>query len=103
MKNYLYIYHSDSNAKPTAESTAAWMKWFENMGDKVVDSGNPIVGGTNAKAVLKNGASKLDEDNVNGYSIVKAESLDEALEMAQGCPLSNAPDCEIRVYETSPM
>src|SRR5882762_2004024 len=103
MKNYLYIYHSDATTPPTDEGMKAWMDWFGTLGDKVVDSGNPIVSGTKAKAVFKDGVSKLDEDTVVGYSVVKAESLDEAIKMAEGSPLSNAPGCEVRVYQTSPM
>jgi len=103
MQNYLYVYHSDTTVRPPKEALDAWASWFGTLADNVVFSGNPIVNGTKAKAVFKDGVSKLDEDTVVGYSVVKAESLDEAVKMAANCPLSNAPGCEVRVYQTSQM
>ncbi len=103
MKNYLYIYHSDATTPPTAESMTAWTSWFETLGASVVDSGNPIVRGAGGRAVFKDGASKLDEDTTIGYSVVKAENIDDALKLAADCPLSNAPGCEVRVYELGQM
>ena len=38
-----------------------------------------------------------------GYSIVKAASLDEAVEMTKGCPLLESASSAVRVYETAPM
>jgi len=103
MKNYLYIYHSDIKTAPSQESLDAWNKWFETLGENVVDSGNPVAPGESNKAVYKDGTSKHENDTVVGYSIVKAENLDAALKMVAACPLSDAPGCEVRVYETSAM
>jgi hypothetical protein len=103
MKNYLYVYHSDINGAPSEESLAAWGNWFATLGDSVIDSGKPVVNTTESKGVFKDGASKRDKDTVVGYTVVKAENLDGALKMASGCPLSDAPGCEVRVYELGQM
>jgi hypothetical protein len=100
MKNYVYIYHSTQTTPPTAEALGAWGEWFETLQDNLVDSGNPI---TQAKAVLKNGAVEKKGDTVVGYSVIKANSLDEAIELAKNSPLAGAPGGEIRVYETGQM
>ena len=100
MKNYVYIYHSTQTAPPSAEAMQAWNKWFETLKDNLVDSGNPI---TPAKAVIEGGESSPEKDTVVGYSIVKANSLDEAVALAKGSPLSDAPGCAVRVYETGEM
>jgi len=100
MKNYVYIYHSTQTTPPSADAMAAWNDWFETIGDNLVDGGNPI---TTAKYVLKDGQASKEEDTVVGYSIVKAENLEEAVELAKGSPLANAEGCAVRVYETSEM
>ncbi len=101
MKNYLYIYHSDIATAPSAESLAAWGKWFDTLGDSVVDSGKPVVPG--AKAAYKDGTSTPAKDTVVGYTVIKAENMDGALKLVADCPLSDAPGCEVRVYELGQM
>ena len=80
MKNYVYIYHSNQDTPPTAEAMTAWSNWFKTLGDNLVDGGNPITG---PKFVLKDGQAVQEKDTVIGYSIVKAESMDEAVKMAK--------------------
>jgi len=104
MKNYVYIYFNkgDQANVPMDEVLKAWMGWFEKLGDKLVDGGNPFNDG--AKVVTKGGVKELQSNPSSGYSIVKASSLDEAAEMAKGCPLlGHVPNGEIQVYETLPM
>jgi hypothetical protein len=100
MKNYMYVYHADHSAPNTPETMDVWNKWFETLGDKVVDSGNPI---TSAKMVLKDGQALPEKNDIIGYSIVKANSLDEAVLMAKDNPLASAPGCAVHVYETGQM
>jgi hypothetical protein len=100
MKNYLYIYHSDRTTPPSEESLQAWGKWFDTLSDNLVDGGNPV---TPEKATLAGGNVLHERDTVVGYSVVKAASLDEAVALAKGSPLADAPGCEVRVYELGQM
>lgn len=100
MKNYVYMYHSSQNSQPSEESLRAWNDWFSTLGDKVVDPGSPITGET---AILKNGTVHKEHDTVIGYAVIEANSLGEAIELAKGNPLADAPGCEVRVYETGQM
>src|SRR5438045_4077100 len=100
MKNYVYTYHSNQTTPPSQDALDAWGKWFATLGDNLVDGGNPITG---QKAVLKDGKVSKEQDSVVGYSIIKADSLDQAIELAKGSPLADAPGCEVRVYETGQM
>ena len=63
----------------------AWMAWFGGMGDAVVDGGNP------AGAWRTVGAAGVTDGGganpVTGYSVIKADSLDAAVKIAQGCPI----------------
>jgi hypothetical protein len=102
MKNYVYIYYNNgTQGAPTEAVTKAWGDWFGSFGDKLVDAGNPFAPG--GKAVEKSSVSQIENHPATGYSIIKADSLDEAADMAKGCPVLGEPDGAVRVYETLPM
>ena len=103
MKNYVYVYYNNGMREGLSpeDFKAEWMGWFDGIGDKLVDAGNPFNSG--GKAVEKSGVSTIENWPATGYSIVKASSWDEAVEMAKGCPVLEEPDGAVRVYETLPM
>ena len=99
MGKYVYTYYVENDAD--AGDDAAWGKWFEELGQKVIDAGNPFASG--GQAVFKGGVMPVTEKPVTGYSIVKADSMDEAVELAKTCPLANVEGTAICVYEALPM
>lgn len=104
MKNYVYVYNNkgDTGGLPMDKILADWGAWFGSLGDKLVDGGNPFNDG--AKEVTNEGVSDVKTPVLSGYSIVKATSMDEAVEMSKGCPiLKHVPSSVIQVYETLPM
>ena len=103
MKNYVLIYYNKGMREgiSTEDFKAEWGKWFGGLGDKLVDAGNPF--NADGKAVEKSGVTTIENWASTGYSIVKASSMDEAVEMAKGCPVLNEPEGAVRVYETMPM
>jgi hypothetical protein len=104
MTNFVYIYFNDGqpNTKSMDELNAAWMKWFGELGDKIVDSGNPF--NTGSKTVKKSGVESIPSGNgPTGYSIVKAADLAEAIKMSQGCPVLEDVGGAVHVFETLPM
>lgn len=102
MGKYVYIYYAgDQAGEATAESTAAWGAWFGELGDKLMDGGNPFDDG--GKAVEKTGVSTIENFPATGYTIVKADSMDEATKLAEGCPLLKLDGTAVRVYEALPM
>ena len=63
----------------------AWNEWFGSLGDAVVDIGNP----TGASATVGSDGSSSQGGGANpvtGYSIISADSLDDALVLAKSCP-----------------
>jgi len=103
MKNYVFIYYNGgvTGDMPMEQVRAAWMGWFGELGDKVVDAGNPFGGG---KVVMAGGVNDAQGPATTGYTIVKAGSLDEAVELAKSCPiLAHVKDAGVGVYETMPM
>ena len=81
--------------------TKDWITWFEKAGSAVVDSGNPFT--PVAKTIASDG--KVSDGAVgtmaNGYSIIKADSLDAAVKLAKGCPALKSGS-KITVYEVFP-
>ena len=80
--------------KPTAEIMGAWGKWFESIKENIVDMGGHFSGG---REISSEGTKDLplSLDSITGFTIVSAESLDDAEKMAQ----SNPHISSIRVYE----
>lgn len=79
---------------PTQEIMAAWKAWFESVADNTVDNGG-FHGG--AREISHDGSKDLPmgADSITGYTIINAESLEEAEKMAQGNPFI----ASIRIYE----
>jgi hypothetical protein len=75
----------------------AWNTWFAELGDKVVDGGNPV---SHVKTVHANGSVTDGGTNPSsGYSVIKADSLDQAVKFAKGCPVL-AGGASVEVAET---
>jgi hypothetical protein len=101
MKNYMLIFHVETRIEPSDEQTAAWGKWFETLGENLVDGGNPF--NPEAEAHIKNGVVDMDVDTTSGYTIIKANNLEEAVNLAMSCPMANVAGASVKVYETMPM
>ena len=67
------------------------------IGDALVD-GNPLT--SNAKSLSPDGVVSDGPIGpmVSGYSLIKAGSMDEAVEMAKGCPVKLS-DASISIFE----
>ncbi len=108
MSKYLFVYHAPMTpadaTPPSAEETQAvmgqWMQWAEKVGDRMVDFGTPLAGGVR---VTRDGTSPSTRE-VAGYTILEADDLDAALELARIHPhLSMPGSCEIEVHEAQPV
>jgi hypothetical protein len=100
MTNYVFAYSggkgvSAGEAERNAQY-AKWGQWFEELGSAVVDGGAAT--GT-AKTVGPDGSvSDGGARGLTGYSIVSADSLDSAVDLAQGCPVLEVGGA-VDVYE----
>jgi hypothetical protein len=89
MTNYVFAYSGGNGvAADEAERNAQyakWGQWFGELGSAVVEGGAAT--GT-AKTVGPGGSvSDGGSRGLTGYSIVSADSLDSAVELAMGCPV----------------
>jgi hypothetical protein len=102
MANYLLAYTGGGMAQTDAEreaAMAAWGQWFGTLGSAIVDAGNPF--GPSA-SVSPSGANGAAATGLTGYSILTADSLDAAADLAKGCPVF-ANGGKVDVYEAIPI
>lgn len=92
MKKFMLLHYGFE--KPTPEIMAAWGKWFESVADKMADMGGHF---SAAREISHTGTQDLPlgMESITGYSIIKAETLEEAETIAQSNPFI----ASIRVYE----
>lgn len=99
MANFVLVYHGGAMPESQEEGAKvmqAWTTWFEKLGDAVVDGGNPA---SKTRRIGADGSVSDDAAGPSGYSIIKADSLDAAVELAKGCPVL-AGGASIQVVET---
>lgn len=102
MSDYLLLYSGGAMPETEEEQAAvmkAWDDWMHELGDGLKDGGNPFTPA--AKTVATDGS--VSDGPVGtmatGYSIIKADSLTDAVELAKGCPVLQG-GAKITVYET---
>jgi hypothetical protein len=113
MENYLLVYRAEYSAMLKASpeqaeaTTKRWMDWITgiNAQNKLVDRGNrlePITGKVvKPNNVVTNGPYAEIKESIGGYSIIKAKSYEEAVEIAKGCPiLSVGGNVEVRLVSS---
>jgi hypothetical protein len=102
MANYVLIYKGGSQPDPSQQAAvmAAWGAWYGSMGQAVVDGGNPF--GASASVAADGTVADGAPSGLTGYTIVSAESLSAATELAKGCPHLQSGGI-VEVYETYPV
>ena len=93
MKDFLQLHYGFE--RPTPDDMSAWNKWFESIADRQVDRGHLPFG----REISHSGTKDLPfaKDSITGYTVIRAENLDEAARTAQECPVI----ASTRVYEVS--
>ncbi len=77
---------------------AAWQAWFTEMGEAVVDGGNPVGQSytVHAGGVDDNGGA----NPVSGYSLIQAPDMVTATNYAKNCPMVVDGSGSVEVAET---
>jgi hypothetical protein len=100
MANYLLVFHGGSMPESQEEGAKvmqAWTDWFGKLGRAVVDQGNPV---SQVRTIAPDGTVKAGGTNPSsGYTILKADDLDQAVEFAKGCPVLQG-GASVEVAET---
>lgn len=113
MQDYMLLYKGgdkDWMTKSTPEEMAATMeKWGAWMGmlqekNQLVSGGSPLdYSGKNltSDGVITDVSQSEIKELVTGYSIVRAEDMSKAIEIAKACPIFLYPECTVDIREVS--
>ena len=88
MAKYLITYSGGSQPdgmtdEQKAEVMQAWMAWYNALGDAVTDFGNPTGA---SKVIVPGGVISDGAPGITGYSLISADSLDDAAEACRQHP-----------------
>ncbi len=99
MANFMLAYHKSENSKPPespeagAEHMNKWNAWVEGLGEIMVNPGTPL---GMSRTVSSDGVA--DDGGANplmGFSVVEADSMEAALEIAKSCPFLEMGTIEV--------
>ena len=104
MPQFLFVYHGGTTPTDPAEieaTMAAWGAWFQNMGDALDIPGNPVGQSytVSHSGVVDNGGA----NPASGFTVIQADSIDAATEMAKGCPMVVNGSGSVEVAEVHPI
>jgi hypothetical protein len=111
MSEFVFLYRNTAEARRATMATPEqaqqtllkWRAWFKDMSDKghvksigqpLEDSGKLVVG---RKKTVTDGPYSETKDLIGGYSLIEARDLDQAAQIAFGCPvLESGGSVEVR-------
>ena len=99
MADYVLLYSGGKMPEGKEEQDAvmaAWNAWFGELGGALKDARQPVHAGGQEHRIRRLGQRRCGSGPPSGYSIVTADSLDEAVEKAKGsrcCRAAPASRC----------
>jgi hypothetical protein len=96
--NFLFVYRGGNEDYKTMtpeemqqqmQKWSTWIReglqkgWMVNAGDALTEEGRVV----NSKKVVTDGPFVESKEIVGGYSVVTANTIDAAAELAKGCPI----------------
>jgi YCII-related domain len=95
MSNFILLYNGPKT--PPGASHEGWPEWFQRTAHKLVEMGSPM---TNGFVVHSDGTTTQTATSLNGYSVIRAEDRDEAVDLVKDHPLLALGDeYTIEVFE----
>jgi hypothetical protein len=107
MSRFLFLYAGPATpmenltAEQAAEQQQAWGQWIERVGPALTDMGAPF--GARSAVADDGGSSAASE--LNGYSIVEANSIEAARELTHNHPFltEGKGRFSVEIFELIPM
>ncbi len=115
MSEFIYLYRTNDaerraamSAEARQQSMQAWLEWMRDLEAKghIKNPGNPL--GTEGRVLRGKVKTVTDgpfvemKDLVLGYSVIEAKDIDQAAELARGCPML-AGEGSVEVRPVAPM
>ncbi len=91
MKNFMILHYGFE--QPTSEEMAVWKRWFKKIAEIEVDRGGLMDGREITDSETKH--LPFSNNSITGYTIIEANNLDEAVQIAKECPIVKST----RIYE----
>jgi len=95
----LFYVGEPPSGSPEQEAKAhqEWMAWAQQLGEAALNLGMPFGAPTR---INTDGSSQAQPKEFSGMSIVQADDMDAAVEIAKGCPyVQFAPVDVVQIYE----
>ncbi len=87
MDSYMIAYYGGNQPASKEEGMAQmekWKAWVKGLGETIINPGTPLMA---SKRVTASGIEDdTDPNAMKGFAVVKAESMDAAVEIAQSDP-----------------
>lgn len=103
MSDFVLLYRGGGQPESDEARKAvmdAWTAWYGQLGSAIKDGGNPFA--ETARHLRSDGSvGDVKGNPATGYSILQADSLDDAASLAKGCPILNDGG-DVEVYEVFP-
>lgn len=107
MSKFVYLYRGPATPmeqftpEQSAEQMQAWGAWMGRLGGALVDAGAPF----GARSALADDGSSPAPGELNGYTIVEADSMDAARALLDGHPFLSEGKGRfaIEIFELVPM
>lgn len=102
MTRFLLMFHGgETPEEPSSAVMDRWMAWFGELGEAVVDMGAPFAG---SATIASDGTPSpgSGDDPANGYTVIEAASLHDAVVLSKGCP-GLASGGSVKLYEAAQM
>ena len=113
MANYLFLLYNGPDdfsgvgpdeMQQVIERYQAWGDSLDKAGkligsDKLVDDEGRVVSPRGGKLTVTDGPFSETKEVIGGYFAIRAESYDEAVEIAKGCPHADYGIIEIRAID----
>jgi hypothetical protein len=107
MNKYLFLYWNPPGPTPQSSPEemqamfAEWTAWKEKFKKNVVDLGDALhQGGRVLKGgKVTDGPHVEAKEIIGGYSVIAAETFDEALVVAKACPINSYPGSSTEIRQ----
>lgn len=115
MSEFIYLYRTSEDNRRAAmsaenaqQSMQAWLTWMRGLeaNGHIKNPGNPLA--TEGRVIRGQAKTVTDgpfveaKDLVLGYTVIEAKDIDQAVELARGCPML-AGDGSVEVRPVRPM
>jgi hypothetical protein len=107
MSNFMFVFRGgETPTSPEAMQAQMqkWMTWIQRLRDQgKYIAGDPLQGGgkvLTSRRTITDGPFAEGKEVVGGYFLIRAETLDEAAEMAKDCPIfESGGSVEVRAIQ----